>query len=303
MNKGLIAAFVVIGLGVYGMNNVNFNSAGADEPVSVGGKPVKNNINLSAPSLPSDDAAELVTKDLILSASNTIVFRSDVNAISVAQTQRRLLDMDASLGQGRPIYLVLDTPGGSISAGNSLIDTARSLRRPVHTITIFAASMGFAMVQRLGTRYVLPSGTLMAHRAHVSEVSGQIPGEFITAAANLFGLVTRLEKQNAARLGISFEDYTALVRDEYWVEGEDGVRQGAADALASIKCDSSLKGSYYESISTFFGEVRLEWSNCPAVTYPLGFAFDGSPVDRAAIAKSLSNYKHFRTTLVKGLSR
>jgi ATP-dependent protease ClpP protease subunit len=196
--------------------------------------------------------------------------------------------MDVSLPKGEPIYLVLNTPGGDVEAGNQLIDTANGLSRPVHTITIFAASMGFNTVQALGNRYILPSGTLMAHRVRVGGIGGQVPGEFLTAVTRVIRQTQRMEMRNASRMGISFADYTKLINAEYWVDGEDAVRQGVADAVVNIRCDASLEGTSEETLQTPFGPISLIWSDCPAVTNPIGFKYSG-PSPQDAVKSYLSN--------------
>ena len=295
--KGFILAGVLAGFAGYLVYSGNSGST-AQAVEAESQKPVPNTFQASGPQLPSSQRP-LTVKRINLTADNTLVLRTDFNALSMAKLQYKLLELDAKLGRGEPIYLVMDTPGGSIPAGNSFIDLALSLNRPVHTITVFAASMGFNTAQRLGTRYILPSGTLMAHRATVGGVGGQIPGEFLTAAANLLRLVTKMEEANAKRLRISLDQYTQLVKDEYWVDGEDAVRQGAADELASISCDDSLKGVERETVQTMFGPVNLVWSKCPAVTMPLDFEFQGLPEQEMAIRNSLADVKQFRKLLVR----
>ena len=88
--------------------------------------------------------------------------------------------MDASLKSGYPIYLFLNTPGGSIQAGLELIEGLNGINRPIHTVTLFAASMGWQLVQHLGTRYVLKYGVLMSHKAR-----GQFSGEFGGGASQM----------------------------------------------------------------------------------------------------------------------
>jgi len=304
MVKTLMIAGTLIGVGTV----VAFSGTGGGNTVVSSfraGRAENASINLAAPSsVVKNSNKELPAARIELSKSNSLVFRGEVDGLSVSKAQQALLNLDKKLAKGLPIYLVLDTPGGDIMAGNQLIDTAKSINRPIHTITIFAASMGFNIVQRLNNRYILPSGTLMAHRARVGGVGGQIPGEFITAAATLYNLVLRMENQNASRLGINMDSYTSLVKDEYWVDGEDSVRQNAADSLAYITCDSSLSGSSKEIMNTFFGPIELEWSNCPAVTQPLGFSMGGGGEEGAGdrvrdIKKLLTSRKQFRQLELK----
>jgi len=222
---------------------------------------------------------DVPVETLNLNKNNTLIFREDYNPVSVAKLQKEMLSKVS--GGAKHIFLALDTPGGDIRAGNSLNSLAQGLGIKVDTITIFAASMGFGTAQSLGTRYIQPHGVMMAHRARVGGVDGQIPGEFLTAAGMLLDLVYGMERSNAARLGLTFEDYTALVKDEYWVTGADAVKQGAADKVANIRCASDLLGTSEQIINLGFFTVKVIYSDCPAIEGPLDVIFVGANADQA----------------------
>lgn len=290
----VMAAFSLIGAGYLAGPSITGNN-GAEASTNGGstGTPVATSYN---PPSSSRSGRAARAENILLSKDNTVVFRAVVGPISVAKAQQALLDLNNSLPSGKPIYLYLDTPGGDIAAGGLLIDTAKTLGRPVHTVSSFAASMGFAIVQQLNKRYVTPGGVLMAHRARVEGVGGQIPGEFFTAVGFIHKQVHKMETKNAARLGIDMPTYTALVRDEYWATGEEAVEQNAADAIANIKCDESLKGTSIETFQTFFGDVKVTFSACPAISAPLAVQF-GSNVEAKDIKRYLSDYNLLRKAL------
>jgi ATP-dependent Clp protease protease subunit len=265
-----------------------FSAESVAEAQTQQGKPTQAALVNRAPATSHSFDAGKATS-LTLSRENTIVFRGEVTPLSVAKTQSEVLEKDAKLPKGAPIYMFLETPGGDIGSGNQLISTIKATGRPVHTVSLFAASMGFNIVQRLDTRYVLSSGTLMAHRATVGGLEGQIPGNFLTRVANILSTVTGMEKQNAARLGISFEEYTTLVKDEYWVTGEEAVKQNAADKVAQIKCDSSLGGKHEEEYATFFGPAFVTFADCPAVTGPLSVRFGKEGPGDIYISQHMTN--------------
>lgn len=302
MNKKFkYAGLAVVVLGLIAMvgNSIDKNSGSAEASYEPKGKPVANTLQVQAAQLPARSTSHLPVRNIELSESNSVVFREEFTAASVAKAQRELLQKNRKLDKGEPLYIVMDSPGGSIDAGNQLIDTAKSLGRPVHTITVFAASMGFNTVQQLGNRYILPSGYLMAHRAYAAGLGGQIPGELLTTVGTILRTVTRLEEKNAKRLGISMDEYTRLVNAEYWVEGEDAVRQNAADELASISCDASLDGTVTQTVETFFGPVNIVWDKCPAVTQPLGFQFNGNEADHQALKRQFRDYNTFRRQVAR----
>lgn len=295
-NKVIIAALVaLVSFSTYHSYTVGTNTARAELNDGQIGKPHPANVVFKAPST-GQQGREIKQETVTLSADNSVLFRAEVNVLSVAKAQKELLEKDAKLPNGAPLYLVLDTPGGDIAAGNQLVDVAKGLNRPVHTITLFAASMGFSFVQRLGTRYITPSGTLMAHRAFVQGVGGQVPGEFLTAAAVIYEATSKLERLNASRLGISFDTYQDLVRNEYWVSGDDAVAQNAADKLVTIKCDKSLAGTYTEVLRTMFGPLTLTWSKCPAITAPIGVGAESEEA-MAKLKPYLGNFQRLRRAL------
>lgn len=211
-------------------------------------------------------------KQIVLTKKNTVIMRERFSGSSVAKIQDQLLTLSGNLDTDDEIYLVLDTPGGSVIAGMSLIDTVKAIPQKVNTITLFAASMGYQTVQNLGTRYIVPSGILMSHRASLGGLSGQLDGE-IESRLNFYKDITgALDAIAAKRVGISLEDYKKLILNEYWAGAFKSVKENHADEIITAKCSKSLMGTYEEHINTFFGSFKVRFSNCPLIRSPLGFS-------------------------------
>lgn len=213
-------------------------------------------------------------RKITLEEKNTVSLRLPFMGGSVQTVQTKLLELSNTLPPGEPIYLFMDTPGGSIGAGENLIQTSLALNREVKTISNFAASMGYLTAQSLGERIVTPNGILMAHRAYVG-IEGQIPGEFNTFSAFIQNMVESLETRASGRMGITLKDYQALVKDEYWRIGAHAVKENAADTVAQVTCASSLSGTYAETLQTMFGPVDVIWAKCPLLADPVGINFSG----------------------------
>jgi ATP-dependent Clp protease protease subunit len=229
---------------------------------------------------------------IVLNSKNTVAFRGVVTSDSVAAAQAKLIAMSNALSKNDRIYLVLDTPGGSVDAGMRLIDMVAGLPQKVDTITVFAASMGFHIAQHFGNRLILPSGTLMSHRAR-GGVEGQLPGELNTRV-NFY--MAELEKEDrfiAARLGMSFEKYRDMIRDEYWIGGESSLKDRVADEVVLARCEKDLLGTEKSEIVTFFGKITLTYSQCPLVSEPLKIEL------AAEEKKDLSKLREFAYTLTK----
>lgn len=210
-------------------------------------------------------------EELVLTEDNSIVFNQQVSA---EYASKKTLEVMKKAKKGIPLFLVLDTPGGSVTAGLAFIDAIKSLKVPVHTITMFAASMGYQFVQELGNRYITPSGTLMSHRGAVGGLSGQVPGELNSRLIHIQSILSGMSSRAATRVGMSKQDYDAAIINELWVSGEDAVNSKHADKIVNVICDKNLTdGIYTEEFRTIFGKVNLVFSKCPLISTPLDFSF------------------------------
>src|ERR1700676_2211529 len=99
-------------------------------------------------SISKDTDAETIS----LTSTNTLVLNTEVNGESASKIISLARELDAKagfFGKKKPLYLFLNTPGGSIQSGLEIIEALKGLGRKVNTISLFAASMGFQLVQNL----------------------------------------------------------------------------------------------------------------------------------------------------------
>jgi len=200
-----------------------------------------------------------------LTPANTVVIRTAIDDKSMFKASMDLFALDVKRGkQTYPIYVVLDSPGGSIAAGQDFINFAKTVPN-VKTVTIFAASMAAGIVQSLpGERLIVENGVLMFHRAK-GGVDGQFEdGELESRLAFYKQWVRSLEQVNANRLQISLQDYKTKVVNELWIYSTDTIKQKAADKVVSLKCSADLvQQTDYVSIEFFLGSIELKFSKCP----------------------------------------
>lgn len=200
-----------------------------------------------------------------LSEENSVVLDKAFDQESVSEVMRDIQKLSNVLPKGATIYLVLNTPGGSVDAGNSLISFIKALPQDVKTISIFSASMGFQTAQNLGERLVLPNSTVMSHRAKFG-VQGEAPGEMFSQLKYIMSIIDGLDHIAAARMGMTFEAYRTLVADEYWSFGANAVAEKSADRLVLAKCSKELMAKTKKvEVGTMFGVFIVELSSCPLV--------------------------------------
>ena len=215
-------------------------------------------------------------KTIVLTSKNTLVLNDEVSDASVSDiiTQARELDKKSGrFGIGKnsdPIYLFLYTPGGSIQAGLELSEALHGLNRPVDTITLFAASMGFQLCQDLGQRNIMKNGTLMSHKAY-----GGFEGEFGGSSSQLQsrmdfwkGRMDEMDKATVARTSgkQTLESYQAAYDNELWRTGTAAVAEGYADRVVNVRCDSSLVGVDTHKVSFMGMTFYYDTDKCPLDT-------------------------------------
>lgn len=209
---------------------------------------------------------------IVLHKNNTIYLHDQFDWSSTADVQNQVRVIDAAMPSNEPIILVLDSPGGYIDAGLEMITNLASLNRPVHTLTLFAASMGFQTVQGLGDRLILPAGTLMAHKAR-GGFGGEFPGQIDSRYGYWVRRVLKLDEIVAARSNgkLTTEKFRSLYENELWCDGQDCVDIGVADRVVTAVCDTSLSGTSKVVLATAFttrGTLQLvgDKANCPLTT-------------------------------------
>lgn len=206
---------------------------------------------------------------IVLTEANSINFNNAFTPEFVAKKQIESM-AKCNENEGSDIYIVLYTPGGSVNAGKLFYDTLHALPCNFHTITLFAASMGYQTVQNLGTRYILPSGILMSHRASIRGLGGEINGELDQLLKLIKSNVEELDIIAAERVGITLKAYHKLIADELWLTGNQAVESNHADEVVLAKCGKDFTGSYIEKVKSFFGfAFSVEFSKCPLITAPL----------------------------------
>lgn len=213
-------------------------------------------------SLPVSSA---LAKSIRLTTNNVCSLESQVDSSSMAALKKCLSEkVSKRRGRRYPIYLYLNSPGGSIYDGLRFLSFAKTIRN-LHTITEFSASMAAAIAQGIpGKRYIVDHGVFMFHRAR-GGVRGQFEDGELESRLKLWKtIVRRMEQMQADRIGITLADYKKRRINEWWLYGSDNVKQNVADEQVSIKCTRGLIDKQVKVyVRSMFGSRAVEKSACP----------------------------------------
>ena len=219
---------------------------------------------------------------VVLTDTNTVILNEVVSSQSVTRVMTEIQNLNGILEDKSPINLVLYTPGGSVFDGLALIRFLKQSRRPVNTITIFAASMGFQIVEaNPGERLVAEGSTIMSHRAAVDGIGGQFPGELNTRVDMLMAITESIDAGVVARTNgkQTKESYAKLIQNEYYGLPNRAIADGFADKEVQIVCDGTLNSTTDRTYMTVFGPIHVEFSKCPLITSPVAVHFGDSSLN------------------------
>ena len=143
----------------------------------------------------------------------------------------------------KDVYLYINSPGGSVSAGLAIYDTMQFIRPQVSTMCIGqAASMGALLLAggHAGKRYCLPHSRMMIHQP-LGGFQGQASDiaihakEILLVRDKLNTILAKHTRQPIDKVALDTE------RDNF-MSGEEAVAYGLVDEVLASRLDKAAKG-------------------------------------------------------------
>lgn len=132
----------------------------------------------------------------------------------------------------KDIFLYINSPGGSVTAGLSIIDTMHHIKPPVATVCVgMAASMGSMILSQgaKGKRSVLPNAEVMIHQPS-GGAYGQASDIDITAK-HILKTRDRLNKMLAKATGQKLSKIEQDVDRDLFMDAEEALAYGIVDQI------------------------------------------------------------------------
>lgn len=131
------------------------------------------------------------------------------------------------------IYLYINSPGGSVSAGLGIYDTMQYISCDVSTICVgMAASMGAFLLAggTKGKRLALPNSEIMIHQP-LGGTQGQAT-EIEIAAKHILRTKEKLNTILANNTGKSYEEISIDTDRDYWLSAKEALEYGLIDKIS-----------------------------------------------------------------------
>lgn len=134
---------------------------------------------------------------------------------------------------GEKITFFINSPGGMVTSGNSILDTMNLISSPVSTVCMgLAASMGSILLSagEKGERYIYPMGEVMIHQPSIGMLRGtasdlEIHAKQIVKTKELAAKI--LAKNCGQTVKRVLEDFER----DYWMDANESIEYGIVDGV------------------------------------------------------------------------
>ncbi|AMB95622.1 ATP-dependent Clp endopeptidase proteolytic subunit ClpP [Aerococcus urinae] len=169
-----------------------------------------------------------------------IMLSGEVNDDMANSVIAQLLFLDAQDNE-KDIYIYINSPGGSVTAGMAIYDTMQFVNADVVTIvTGLAASMGSILLigGTKGKRYALPHSEVLIHQP-LGGVQGQAT-EIEISARHILQTKQTLKEIIAERSGQDIDKVEKDMDRDYWMTAKEAKDYGIIDEI--MASNQGLKG-------------------------------------------------------------
>ncbi|MNH84673.1 ATP-dependent Clp protease proteolytic subunit [compost metagenome] len=132
----------------------------------------------------------------------------------------------------KDIFMYINSPGGSTTAGFGIYDTMQYIKPDIHTIcTGFAASFGslLLLAGTKGKRFALPNSEIMIHQPH-GGAQGQA-SDIAISAKRILQIRQKVVQITADRTGQPLEKVERDMDRDYFMSAQEAAEYGIIDKV------------------------------------------------------------------------
>lgn len=193
--------------------------------------------NILVPSVTETSNGVIKTYDLFsrLLKERIILLSDEVNDAIAQLIVGQLLYLEAE-DPDKDIYLYINSPGGSVTAGMAIYDTMNFVKCDVSTICMgMAASMGAFLLSSgaKGKRICLPNAEVMIHQP-LGGAKGQA-SDIAIEAEHILRMKTNLNKILANNTGRPVSEIETATDRNNWMTAQEAVDFGLVDLIQTSR--------------------------------------------------------------------
>lgn len=169
-----------------------------------------------------------------LNNSNKIFIQSEINDELANKIILEVESLDGS--KLEDLYVIINSPGGSITSGLAIFDTLMAYKKKYRTqiITVcrgIAASMAAILFVTLGDRRIIsPNSSIMLHQPILNNLNGKL-SDIKGAASRAASLEQQLLELVSERTNQDLISLKELFKDDCYLYSNEAVVKGFADEI------------------------------------------------------------------------
>lgn len=170
-----------------------------------------------------------------------VILSGEVSQENAEKVIKQLLLLEAD--GDKPIYLYIDSPGGSIDDGFGIFDMIRFINAPVYTVgTGLIASMGALILlavpreRRLG----LPNSHYLIHQPLIGGSYRGVATDLEIQAEEIAKSKAKIVEIIAAETGKSKEQVVQDTDRDFWLTADEAVEYGLISKVITSRADLPL---------------------------------------------------------------
>lgn len=132
----------------------------------------------------------------------------------------------------KDVYLYVNSPGGSVSAGLAILDTMNYVKPDIATVCVGIAASAAAVILsagKKGKRFSLPNSEVMIHQV-MGGAEGQAT-DIAIAAKHILRTKENLNRILAKNTGKTEKQVEADAERDYWMGSEEAKKYGIIDEI------------------------------------------------------------------------
>jgi len=158
-----------------------------------------------------------------------------VNAQMAQEVNRTLLAMELT-DPNAPVYLFINSPGGEVTSGFSIFDTARFIKPKVITIVAgLAASMGslIALCADKESRVALPNSKFLIHQPLISGTLTGQASDLDIHARDIIKTKNKINRIYSEATGKPLEEIEKATDRDFWMTAEEALDFGLISRIVT----------------------------------------------------------------------
>ncbi len=171
--------------------------------------------------------------DSVILESRRIFFSDAVDSNSARDAIRKLWYLELK-DPGKPILIVINSPGGSVDSGFAVWDQVKMITSPVYTLVSgLAASMGsvLSLVAAPGKRFATPNSRIMIHQPSLGGVVKGQATDLDIQAKEILKTWELLVNLYVDRTGQKREIIEKKLDRDSWMSAEEAKAFGLIDKI------------------------------------------------------------------------